>query len=114
METEKLDHFKTLKKLYFSLNVPAFLKVDFKVVEIDASLHGWPYLNRDVGNIWRTIWIIFIIIVCGLSVFVIVRNVQQFVEATTVTTIDSTMAPLKDVTFPSIYICNINQVSIQN
>jgi hypothetical protein len=94
--------------------IQLFKNVQKWVVEIDASLHGWPYLNRDVGNVWRTIWIIFLIIVCGLSVFVIVRNVQQFVEATTVTTIDSTMAPLKDVTFPSIYICNINQVNIPN
>jgi hypothetical protein len=32
--------------------------------------------------------------------------------ATTVTTIDSTIAPLTDIRFPSIYICNINQVYI--
>ncbi len=33
--------------------------------------------------------------------------------ATTVTTIDSTMAPLADIRFPSIYICNINQVNVK-
>jgi len=27
-----------------------------------------------------------------------------------VTTIESTMASLKDITFPSLYICNVNQV----
>jgi hypothetical protein len=31
-------------------------------------------------------------------------------EAKTVTTIESTMASLKDITFPSLYICNVNQV----
>ncbi len=33
-------------------------------------------------------------------------------EATTVTTIDSTMASLNDIQFPTIYICNINQVRL--
>jgi hypothetical protein len=32
-------------------------------------------------------------------------------KATTVTTIQSTTAPLSDITFPSVYICNINQAS---
>jgi hypothetical protein len=41
-----------------------------------------------------------------------VINAQQFMESTTVTTIDSTMASLKDVTFPSVWMCNTNQVNI--
>ena len=32
-------------------------------------------------------------------------------SATTVTSIDSTTASLKDITFPGIYMCNVNQVS---
>ena len=35
----------------------------------------------------------------------------QFFSATTVTTIKSTIASLNDVTFPSLYVCNTNQVS---
>jgi hypothetical protein len=31
-------------------------------------------------------------------------------KSNTITTIKSTMAPLKDVMFPRIYICNLNQV----
>ena len=40
-------------------------------------------------------------------------NDSKYMDATTVTTIDSTMAPLTDVRFPSIYICNINQVTTE-
>ena len=35
-------------------------------------------------------------------------------KATTVTTIDSTMASLNDIEFPTVYICNINQVRLQS
>ncbi len=76
----------------------------------ETSLHGWPYFNYEMGKFWKLIWFLFLLAICILSVFVIVMNIQQYVESTTVTTIESTMAPLKDVTFPSIYICNINQV----
>ena len=76
----------------------------------ETSLHGWPYFNYEMGKCWKFVWFIFLLGICALSVLVIVMNVEQYLEATTVTTIESTMAPLKDVTFPSIYICNINQV----
>ena len=39
------------------------------------------------------------------------QNLQQFLAATTVTSINSTTASLNDITFPGIYICNVNQVS---
>ena len=34
----------------------------------------------------------------------------EFHKATVVTTVDTTTAPLSDVYFPSVTICNINQV----
>ena len=41
----------------------------------------------------------------------LVQNTQQFWNATTVTSINSTTASLNDITFPSVYICNVNQVT---
>ena len=38
-------------------------------------------------------------------------NLQQYLAATTVTSINSTTASLSDITFPGIYMCNVNQVS---
>ena len=41
----------------------------------------------------------------------LVINTQQFLDATTVTSINSTTASLNDITFPGVYICNVNQVT---
>ena len=38
-------------------------------------------------------------------------NLKQYLNATTVTSINSTTASLNDITFPGIYMCNVNQVS---
>ena len=40
----------------------------------------------------------------------LVQNYDAFTTSKTVTSIDSTTAPLSDIVFPSVYICNINQV----
>jgi hypothetical protein len=39
----------------------------------ETSLHGWPYFNREMSLVWRTIWILFVIVICGTSVFVLVK-----------------------------------------
>ena len=41
----------------------------------------------------------------------LVQNYKAFTTSKTVTSIDSTTAPLSDITFPSVFVCNINQVS---
>ena len=76
----------------------------------ETGLHGWSYLTRDMSKAWKTIWFLFLLIICITSVYVLVMNSLQYLQTTTVTTIESPMAPLRDVTFPSMYICNINQV----
>ena len=40
----------------------------------------------------------------------IVIQTSEFTKATVVTTVDTTTAPLSDVYFPAVTICNINQV----
>ena len=37
----------------------------------------------------------------------------EFRKATVVTTVDTTTAPLSEVYFPSVTICNINQVTLK-
>jgi hypothetical protein len=80
----------------------------------ETSLHGWSYLNHKMTKIWKIIWMFFILLIIGTSTYVIEINIKSYLEATTVTTIDSTIASLKDVSFPSVYICNINQVRFCN
>jgi hypothetical protein len=73
-------------------------------------LHGLPYLNKEMSIPWKIIWILFMLAICSISIYIIIINARQHLKASTVTTIDSAMASLDDVTFPSFYICNTNQV----
>ena len=76
----------------------------------ETSIHGWSYLMHDMSKTWRTIWSIIVTFNCLLTVFFLYQTSTKLYDSTTVTTIESTMASLKDITFPSIWICNVNQV----
>ena len=76
----------------------------------ETSLHGLTYLNHKMSKVWKTVWILFLSLIFLAGVFVVELNTKKYIESTIVTTIQSTMASLKDVTLPSVYICNNNQV----
>ena len=76
----------------------------------ETSLPGLPYLNREMGKPWKLIWVLFLIAIYISSSYVFVFYFLQHLDARTVTTIDSAMASLDDISFPSIYLCNTNQV----
>ena len=46
-----------------------------------------------------------------LSIIVLVIGVQEFINSGTVTSINTTTASLSDITFPSMILCNVNQVT---
>ena len=46
-----------------------------------------------------------------LSIIVFSIGVQEFVNSGTVTSINTTTASLSDITFPSMILCNVNQVT---
>ena len=46
-----------------------------------------------------------------LAIIVFVIGVQEFINSGTVTSINTTTASLSDITFPSMILCNVNQVT---
>jgi hypothetical protein len=76
-----------------------------------TSLHGWKYLNIEAGIFPKAVWIVALAFSLGLSFYFISLNFKQFSDSDTRTTIESTTASLQDIIFPSIYVCNINQVT---
>ena len=64
----------------------------------------------SVGGIRRCLWTAILVSLHIVSVYLCLSSFNLFYNSTTVTTIESTMASLRDITFPSIYICNTNQV----
>lgn len=77
----------------------------------ETSLPGWAYLAQGYSKEQNIMWISLLIVICGLSAYVLVFDVQHFLESTTITSIESTTASLNDVTFPAVRVCNTNQVT---
>ena len=74
-----------------------------------TSLHGWRYIFTG-SNPWRQIWLF---IVCGsivIASYFVYIAASDFNKTKVVTTIKSTTGSLDQVYFPSVTICNINQV----
>ena len=76
-----------------------------------TSLHGWQYIVSEQGFMPKMYWLIIVLMSLALSVIYLVDNTKAYLKSTTVTSIDSTTAPLRDILFPSVYICNVNQVT---
>jgi len=76
-----------------------------------TSLHGFKYLDQEMSQPSKIVWKLFIFAILILSSYVIIINVKNHINASTITTIDSVIASLDDITFPSFYICNSNQVT---
>ena len=79
-----------------------------------TSLHGWRYLVvNSTEDVWTAIfWLVMIFLSIALSVYFTLENVHSYLTSRTITTLDSTTAPLMDLAFPSLYLCNLNQVKI--
>ena len=76
-----------------------------------TSLHGYAYLvNED--SIWSKLyWIVIVSLGFGLSIYALINNTLVFLNAKTLTYINTTTASLSHITFPSVFLCNINQVT---
>ena len=48
----------------------------------------------------------------GCAAIFLYSNTIDFMNATVVTTVDTMTVPLSEVFFPSVVVCNINQVSV--
>ena len=68
-------------------------------------------MSFKAGNGTKTITMsISVIAVFSLAFWLIYKSTQDFLNSTVTSTIDATDIPLSEVYFPSVTICNINQV----
>ena len=61
----------------------------------ETSLHGWKYLNLEDNFFLRMVWIFVLASAWVSSVFFMYYYTNQFLSATIVTSIDSTIAPIE-------------------
>ena len=76
----------------------------------NTNLHGWQYMaEQRFTKLQKAFWgaILFLSTCC--AIILIYNNVVIFQNATVVTTVDTMTAPLDDIFFPSISVCNLNQ-----
>ena len=76
-----------------------------------TSLHGWQYIYYSSQKGWRLMWIGMTLSSVIIAFCFVFKQTSEFTKATVVTTVDTTTAPLSDVYFPAVTICNINQVT---
>ena len=74
-----------------------------------TSLHGWHQLNR-VGNHGKAAWVIIVFSSFTVASFFLATSIVDFVDKSVVTTIETTTASLQEVYFPTVIVCNINQI----
>ena len=61
----------------------------------ETSLHGWKYLNLEENLFLKMVWIFVLASACITSAFFMYYYTNQFLSATIVTSIDSTIAPIE-------------------
>ena len=75
-----------------------------------TTLHGWQYMAEQSFNRFQKLFWGFVICVSfACATVLIYNNLLLFKNATVVTTVDTMTAPLDDIYFPSITVCNLNQ-----
>ena len=99
-----------------------------------TSLHGWQYITQrpETDGFWageatarlsqpsnplmsgfkHIFWSIIVCVAMGCAAIFLYSNTIDFMNATVVTTVDTMTVPLSEVFFPSVVVCNINQVGL--
>ena len=57
-------------------------------------------------------WSVIVCVAMGCAAIFLYSNTIDFMNATVVTTVDTMTVPLSEVFFPSVVVCNINQVAV--
>ena len=71
---------------------------------------GWQYIATEEGRWRKGLWIMIVIIAEIAACCLLFRNLNEYITARPSTFLESTTAPLEEVTFPMMVICNINQL----
>ena len=78
----------------------------------ETTLNGWYYLaKQNIGKIARSYWGLVVLgslILAGVFVY---GATDEFLNSTVIITVDSVTASLDRVLFPSLVVCNQNQVN---
>ena len=70
----------------------------------------FPLFINLLSGFKHIFWSIIVCVAMGCAAIFLYSNTIDFMNATVVTTVDTMTVPLSEVFFPSVVVCNINQV----
>ena len=77
----------------------------------ETNLNGWYYMaKRNLSICSRLFWALMIMSSIGLAFFFCFGIITEFLNSNVIITVDSVSASLDQVLFPSLVVCNQNQV----
>ena len=76
-----------------------------------TTLHGWSYVVGEKHTPQKLLWVVTLISAYSLATYLAISNLNEFMKSTTETSIGTTVQPLIDLSFPTIHICNTNQIT---
>ena len=96
-------------------NITALMKEIFGTFCRRTSLHGWQFLGgssrKALNKTWQKIyWSFSVIVSLVFGVSYMIFHIQEYRNSMPITSLENVTIPLSDVYFPSIAVCNINQV----
>ena len=75
----------------------------------ETSLHGWHYVQSERNVLMKVMWFLLILLHYVIATVFIWKNFQEYSNGSTLATVQSATASLDEITFPSLYVCNLNQ-----
>ena len=81
-----------------------------------TSLHGWQFFSTynnksSQHNYCRNLYWFFVMVVSlTFGIGAMMFHVYEYNNATPITSLDNVTIPLSEIYFPSVSVCNINQV----
>ena len=82
----------------------------FKSFCESTSLHGYSYLFIATSVVGKVFFALVIVSLTCIGAVFLALNCANYSKSTLVTTIETNTAPLSEATFPSITVCNFNQL----
>ena len=77
----------------------------------ETTSNGWYYMDKqNLTKCSRLFWAFLILSSIGLAFFFCIGIVTEFMNSNVIITVDSVSASLDNVLFPSMLVCNQNQV----
>ena len=73
----------------------------------DTSLHGYQYIGRRER---RPLWAGIVITSIILAVYFLNYNILEYMSSFTTTSLQTTTSSLDNIFYPSVTVCNMNQI----